>query len=320
MEYKKGTTDFHIEEPSAISIGKFDGLHVGHQKLISRLCDKKRFGCRTVVFTFDVPPGSRLTGKKMQTLVTNKERCRMLEKAGIDYLIECPFVPEVASMEPEAFVEDVLVGRLKARHIVVGTDCGFGHKRRGNYQLLQELAPKYGYQVEVVEKVQYKGRDISSTYVREEIGMGNMEFANFLLGYPYSVTGKVLHGNHIGTSQLDMPTANIVPPPEKLLPPNGVYATRTWVEGRAYEGVSNIGVKPTVGADQKGIETYLFDFRGELYGKEIRVELYAYERPEMKFRSLEELKNRMHRDLEFAKGYFSQHRQMCGQSDTDTER
>ncbi len=313
MEYWKGITDFRIEEPSAVSIGKFDGLHVGHQKLISRLWDKKQYGCSTVVFTFDVPPGSRLTGKKMQTLVTNAERCQMLEKAGIDYLIECPFVPEVASMEPEDFIEDVLVGRLNAKYIVVGTDCGFGHKRRGNCQLLQELAPKYGYEVEVVEKVQYKGRDISSTYVREEIGMGNMEFANFLLGYPYSVAGTVLHGNHIGASKLDMPTANIVPPAEKLLPPNGVYATRTFAQGRWYEGVSNIGMKPTVGGDQKGIETYLFDFYGELYGREIRVELYAYERPEMKFCSLEELKDRMHKDMEFAKSYFLQHSKMNGQ-------
>ena len=111
-----------------VTIGKFDGLHVGHQKLLHLVCEKKKDGVKAVVFTFDVPPGAKLSGKGMDTLVTNEERCQMLEEQGIDYLIECPFVPEIMSMEPERFVEEVLVGRLKARYIVAGTDCGFGHK------------------------------------------------------------------------------------------------------------------------------------------------------------------------------------------------
>ncbi|MDD7023919.1 MAG: bifunctional riboflavin kinase/FAD synthetase [Oscillospiraceae bacterium] len=306
MEYIKGTTDFSIEEPSVVTIGKFDGLHVGHQKLLDRVIDKKKDGVKAVVFTFDVPPSVKLTGKGLDTLVTNEERCRMLSEKGIDYLVECPFVPEVLSMEPERFVEDVLVGRLKAKYIVVGTDCGFGHNRRGNYQLLQTLADKYGYQVEVVEKVQYEGRDISSTYVREEIAKGNMELANFLLGYTYAITGQVSHGNHIGAAKLDMPTANILPPKHKLLPPNGVYATKTRIDGKWYPGISNIGTKPTVSdQNRKGIETFIFDFEGDLYGKEVTVELYTYERPEMKFSGLEELKERMHLDMEFGKKYFA---------------
>lgn len=306
MEYIKGTTDFFIEEPSVVTIGKFDGLHVGHQKLLDRVIDKKRNGLKAVVFTFDVPPSVKLTGKGMDTLVTNEERCRMLAQKGIDYLVECPFVPEVLSMEPERFVEEVLVRRLKAKYIVVGTDCGFGHNRRGDYHLLQKLADTYGYQVEVVDKVQYEGRDISSTYVREEIAKGNMELANFLLGYTYSITGTVSHGNHIGRAKLDMPTANILPPKHKLLPPNGVYATKTIIGKTAYPGISNIGTKPTVGdQNQKGIETFIFDFEGDLYGKEVTVELYTYERPEMKFSGLEELKERMHQDMEFGRNYFA---------------
>lgn len=306
MEYIKGTTEFSIEEPSVVAIGKFDGLHVGHQKLLDSVCDKKKNGVKAVVFTFDVPPKAKLTGKGMDTLVTNEERVKMLGEKGIDYLVECPFVPEIASMEPERFIEEVLVGRLKAKYIVAGTDCGFGHNRRGDYKLLQEMADTYGYEVEIVDKVQYEGRDISSTYVREEIAKGNMELANFLLGYTYHVTGIVSHGNHIGGSKLDMPTANLLPPEHKLLPPNGVYATKTIIDGVSYPGISNIGTKPTIGSEnRKGIETFIFDFSGDLYDKEITVELYTYERPEMKFASLEELKERMHQDMEFGRKYFA---------------
>lgn len=307
MEYIKGTTDFSIEEPSVVTIGKFDGLHVGHQKLLHLVCEKKKDGVKAVVFTFDVPPGAKLSGKGMDTLVTNEERCQMLEEQGIDYLIECPFVPEIMSMEPERFVEEVLVGRLKARYIVAGTDCGFGHNRRGDYKLLQKLAPVYGYEVDIVEKVQYQGRDISSTYVREEIAKGNMELANFLLGYTYRISGKVEHGNHLGGTKLDMPTANLFPPEHKLLPPNGVYATKTVVDGKRYEGISNIGTKPTVSeGNVRGIETFLFDFSGDLYGRNITVELYTFERPEMKFASLDELKVQMHKDMEFGKKFFAE--------------
>lgn len=307
MEYIKGTTDFSIEEPSVVTIGKFDGLHVGHQKILNLVCEKKKDGVKAVVFTFDVPPGAKLSGKGMDTLVTNEERCQMLEEKGIDYLIECPFVPEIMSMEPERFVEEVLVGRLKAKYIVAGTDCGFGHNRRGDYKLLQKLAPTYGYQVDIVEKVQYEGRDISSTYVREEIAKGNMELADFLLGYTYRISGKVTHGNHLGGTKLDMPTANLFPPEHKLLPPNGVYATKTIVDGKRYEGISNIGTKPTVGeGNARGVETFLFDFSGDLYGKDITVELYTFERPEMKFASLDELKVQMHKDMEFGKKFFAE--------------
>lgn len=307
MEYIKGTTDFSIEEPSVVTIGKFDGLHVGHQKLLHLVCEKKKDGVKAVVFTFDVPPGAKLSGKGMDTLVTNEERCQMLEEQGIDYLIECPFVPEIMSMEPERFVEEVLVGRLKAKYIVAGTDCGFGHNRRGDYKLLQKLAPTYGYEVDIVEKVQYQGRDISSTYVREEIARGNMELANFLLGYTYRISGKVEHGNHLGGTKLDMPTANLFPPEHKLLPPNGVYATKTIVDGKRYEGISNIGTKPTVSeGNVRGIETFLFDFSGDLYGRNITVELYTFERPEMKFASLDELKVQMHKDMEFGKKFFAE--------------
>ena len=204
-------------------------------------------------------------------------------------------------MEPEDFIEDVLVGRLNAKYIVVGTDCGFGHKRRGNCQLLQELAPKYGYEVEVVEKVQYKGRDISSTYVREELDKGHMEKANELLGRPYSIHGKVVHGNHIGSSILGFPTANILPPPEKHLPKFGVYLSRVIAGKNRYWGITNIGKKPTVSGDYPaGAETFLMDFDGDLYGQVIEVQLLRFMRPEQKFEGLKELQEQIEKDKKTA--------------------
>ena len=134
-----------------------------------------------------------------------------------------------------------------------------------------------------------------------------MELADFLLGYTYRISGTVEHGNHLGGTKLDMPTANLFPPEHKLLPPNGVYATKTIVDGKRYEGISNIGTKPTVSeGNARGIETFLFDFSGDLYGKNITVELYTFERPEMKFASLDELKVQMHKDMEFGKKFFAE--------------
>ena len=206
-------------------------------------------------------------------------------------------------MEAEDFVREILVNRLHAKSIVVGKDFHFGYKRGGDATLLLWLQKKYGFQVEVVEKEQYKGRDISSTYVKEALEAGNMELVNDLLGYRYFISGEVLHGRRIGRT-LGMPTTNLVPSTKKLLPPNGVYLSRTRIGEQAYYGVTNIGYKPTIGETFRGVETYLFDFDGDLYGENIDVELWKFKRPEMKFDSVEHLKNQMQADIAFGKEYF----------------
>ena len=296
MELIRGTSEFAVGRPTAVSLGKFDGLHRGHRLLLRRIREKKEEGLASLVFTFDFGrrPGLMLPG----------ERRAMLEQEGIDYLLECPFVPELSHMEPEAFVEEILVGRLRAEYLAVGTDFRFGYERRGDYRLLGELGERFGFRVDVVEKACLEGREISSTFIREELEKGRMERVRALLGYPYSVTGEVLHGLQIGR-MLGIPTANLIPEEEKLLPPNGVYAAKTRIDGRLYEGITNIGCKPTVeGERKKGVETYLFDVNRDLYGKEITVEFYAFRRPEQKFASLEELKRQLFRDVEWGKQYF----------------
>ena len=298
MRIIEGTTEFQVQEETAISIGKFDGLHQGHQLLVERIVKKKQEGLKALIFTFDF--GDR------PVLLLPEERREMLRKWGVDYLLECPFVESISHMEAEEFVRKILVERLHVRYLAVGTDFRFGCQRRGDYRLLQRLSAECGYEVEGVEKACWQGEEISSSRIRRELEQGRMELVNQLLGYAYSVTGEVLHGRKIGRT-LGMPTTNIVPSERKLLPPNGVYATRTVIAGELFEGIMNIGYKPTVGAEpRKGVETYLFDLDRNLYGEILTVRFYGYERPERKFDSLEELKKRIGQDVEWGRTYFGE--------------
>ena len=226
MEYIKQSFNFKIEEPTVLSLGKFDGLHRGHELLMRYMAEKKTAldGLKAVVFTFDVPPQGKLHKTRPQVLTTNAEKVKLFEGVGVDYLIECPFTEEIRCMEPEDFIRKT-VKSLNVKYLVVGKDFHFGHNRRGDYQMLQSFAGFYGYEVRVVDKMQKDGRDISSTFVREEISRGNIELANELLGYEFFVEGRILHGKHMGNAVLGIPTINLLPPEEKLLPPLGVYVT-----------------------------------------------------------------------------------------------
>ena len=245
-----------------------------------------------------------MENKEVNLIYTEEEKKNLLEHMGMDVLVSYPFDKASLSMEPEDFVRDILIEKLDAKVIVVGSDFRFGHNRRGDVKLLEELSLKYGYQLQVFEKVTMEGDIVSSTRIRSELSKGKMELAARLLGEPYSITGEVVHGRKLGRT-IGMPTINMALPKEKLLPPNGVYASITEIDGKEYQGVTNIGVKPTVGAEEERLaETYIFDYRGDLYGRVLKVSLYAYERPEKKFASVEELKQQMERDKEFGKGYF----------------
>lgn len=305
MQTIAGSRQFQIEEPTVVTIGKFDGRHKGHQKLLRKMLElRERWGFKTAVFTFDMAPAGVVTGNAQTMITTNQERRNNMAKMGIDYLVEYPFDQSVARMLPEDFVAKILVGQMNAQAIVAGTDCGFGYRRGGNAALLKALAPKYGYQAIIIEKEQDDHRDISSTYIREQLDSGNMEKANELLGEPYSIHGTVVHGNHIGSSRLGFPTANILPPPEKHLPPFGVYVSRVLVDGSFYGGVTNIGRKPTIEGDSPvGVETFILGMEKNLYGKQIEVQLLNFERPEQKFDSLEELKERIELDKQYAAEY-----------------
>lgn len=303
------TMDFQIQEPTIVTLGKFDGRHRGHQKLLGRMLElKKERGWKTAVFTFDAAPAACIQGKQQKVITTNQERRNNMEKIGIDYLVECPFSKEVAHLPAETFLKEILLGKMNAKAIVAGTDCGFGYQRSGNAELLKKLQPVYGYELDIIAKAQDEHRDISSTYVKEELALGNMEKVTELLGEPYSIHGTVVHGNHLGGPVLGFPTVNILPPEEKYLPPFGVYVSRVRMDDRYYGGITNIGRKPTVGGESPvGVETYLFGAEGNFYGKLIEVQLLDFERPEQKFSSMDALKEQLGQDKEYGLSYLDKH-------------
>ena len=301
MEYITGRTDYKIEYNTALTLGKFDGIHKGHQKLLSKVTSFAPF-MKSVVFTFDVNPALAVADKEGTILTTNEERKAVVERFGIDYLYECPFTDEIRNMKAADFVRKI-VEDLNVRYIAVGADFGFGHNREGDYRLLQNMSGQLGFKVEVVEKEKFEGREISSTYIREVIAQGDMETAEKLLGYPYTVKGVVGYGRQLGRT-IGIPTTNIIPIKHKLLPPNGVYVSKVHIEGEPHMGVTNIGVKPTVGDEnEKGAETFIFDFDKDVYGKNITIELHKFIRPEKRFENIGKLKEQMEKDIDFVRKY-----------------
>ena len=300
MEYINHTLDIHIEEATVITFGKFDGLHRGHELLMEEMKSLARSRkLRTVVFTFDIPPRKQVDGSEAKVLTTNEEKRLIFEECGVDYLIECPFTPEVMHMQPEYFL-DWIVKSLHVKAIVTGTDFRFGYRRGGDYQLILDCQEKLGYEAHIMEKIREDERDISSTFVREEIAAGHLEKANHLLGYDYFIKSKVVHGKALGR-RIGIPTINMILPPEKLLPPRGVYVTRVDLDGRRYRAVSNVGNKPTVGAgNPMGVETHILDYEGDLYGEVITVSFLHFLRPEQRFADVEALQKQMEADIRTA--------------------
>lgn len=298
MQIIQGTTDFLLPQESVVAIGKFDGIHLGHQKLFAKVLEQKENALLAVVFSFDPSPRAFFSKTAVQELMTGEEKRMAFEQMGIDVLIEFPLNEETAATKPERFVEEYLVRKLRASVIAAGTDLSFGNKGAGNTALLEKLSGIYGYRVEVIDKVCIDAQEVSSTSIREAVGMGDMEKAGRLLGAPYQINGIVSHGRQIGRT-LGMPTLNILPPEEKLLPPNGVYYSRVWMDGRQYPAISNIGYKPTVSDTQvMGVETYLYDFAQDAYGRQISVELLCFKRDERKFDSVESLKAQLKKDMD----------------------
>lgn len=292
------------QEKSAVAIGKFDGIHIGHKKLLSELIKYKKKGYKTIVFSFERSIIDFLKKERSQTIAADTEKLRLIEECGADILAIYPVNQKSVNVLPESFIEDYLVKKLNAGIIVAGTDCSFGRFGKGNIALLKELEGKYSYLCEVVDKVtEPDGQEISSSYVKQKIVKGDMEHVARLLDRPYSFTGTVCHGQALGRT-IDMPTANIYPEESKILPPYGVYFSEICLEKRIYKAVTNIGVKPTVSEDNKPLlESFIFDFNQDIYDKEIEVRLLKYSRGEMKFDNIESLKKQMNMDIVAARAF-----------------
>ena len=298
MKIISNTTDFQLEQGTAVAIGKFDGVHIGHRTLLEEILERKHDGLQACVFTFDPPPEVLFGISDGKSLSSLEEKRSLFEKMGVDVLVEFPMTRETAGMAPEAFVTEMLLGRLNMQFLAAGTDLSFGSHGAGNVALLEKMSVQHDFEIKIIDKVFLDGIEVSSSYVRGLVKEGKMEAVRECMGVPFFFKGEVVHGNHIGTG-IGFPTVNLVPAKDKLLPPNGVYYSRTLVDGAEYASITNIGRKPTVGDKEKmGVETYLYDFDQDIYGKEIEVYLLSFRRPERKFDSLEQLKEQLRLDVE----------------------
>lgn len=303
MEVITGTTQFCIEKATAVAIGKFDGVHIGHKRLLEEILEQKKNGLLACVFTFDPPPAVLFGGSDGKELTTREEKRLLFEHMGVDVLIEFPLNRETAAISPLAFAREILAKQLNAKFIAAGTDLSFGDKGAGNAQLLRSLEPELGFKVKTIEKVCIEGREVNSTHIRELLKLGEMKPVQQFLGAPYAIKGIVVHGNRIGRT-IGFPTVNLLPEENKLLPPNGVYYSQVFFGEKSYRAISNVGYKPTVTEEQvMGVESYLYDFDEEIYDETIEVYLLEYKRPEMRFGSLEELKMQLKLDIEEGRKY-----------------
>lgn len=296
MQYIKGLNNYTYDGKTAVTFGKFDGLHCGHQKLIEKVKDLgEKEDVASVVCAFDM--------KQSNVLMTKEEKELHLENE-VDYLIDCAFTKEFREISAENFIRDIIKGVFHADFVVVGTDFQFGFGKRGDIHMLAAYEKQYGYELNVIEKKRYNDRIISSTYIKEILGKGKVAEAGKMLGYSFGISGIVEHGKRLGRT-LGFPTFNVLWPAEKIVPPKGVYLCRVYVDGRGYCGIANIGVKPTVSDEGKvRIESFLFGYEGNAYGKEVMIELIEYVRPEQKFSGKEELKMYVDRDIDYGKEYF----------------
>ena len=282
-----------------IALGFFDGVHRGHGALLRRAAEEaRRRGCTPAVFTFDRPPKEVITGIPCPLINSPEDRSDLVKRLyGIDEMLMVPFDDEMRTTPWDRFVTDILVGRYGAVHLVAGHDHHFGYKNQGSPELLREKCAELGLGCDIIPAVTLDGVTVSSTHIRKLLEEGGVETARAFLGHPHVLTQTVGHGRRLGRT-IGVPTANLVAPPHVLLPKRGVYAAKvTLPDGRAFGGVTNVGIRPTVNHGQDvTVEPWILDFDGDLYGQKLRVEFFRRPRDERKFESLEALKTQIQCD------------------------
>ncbi|GAB4447771.1 MAG: bifunctional riboflavin kinase/FAD synthetase [Bacteroidia bacterium] len=291
----------NITEPTVITIGTFDGVHKGHQKILKRLEEiKHQKNLKSIVFTFYPHPRKVLDPQQnsIKILSDKEEKIQLLQPFNIDYLIFCPFTKEFANILPEKFVEYLAV-HLNIKHIILGYDHRFGRDRKGDINTFLNLKNKYNYDVEQIPAETINEINISSTKIRNFLLNGNIENANQLLGYKYFLTGTVVEGKKLGT-QIGIPTANIkVNDNDKLIPANGVYCGEVLLKNNVYKGAINIGTNPTTDNDNiQKIEVHIINFNENIYHQKIQISFTKKIRDEIKFSSINKLKEQILKDIQ----------------------
>ena len=307
MKVIQSIAAFNSSEKTIVTIGTFDGIHIGHQKILKNLIrTANNEGKKSVLLTFFPHPRMVLQKEnKILLLNTIKEKSSLLEKMGLDYLIIHPFSREFSRLTALDFVRDILVNKLNTSRLIIGYDHHFGKNREGNIHQLKEYSLLYDFKVEEIPAQDIDDVSVSSTKIRTALKDGNLKTANNYLGYHYLLNGSVVSGKKLGGT-IGFPTANLeIKEPYKLVPKTGVYIIKTHINTILYTGMMNIGFNPTVLGKHQTIEAHLFDFNEDLYGKEITIEFIYFLREEHKFESVEELVVQLNIDKENAISYLS---------------
>ncbi len=293
MKVTYGLNNFKTISCAVATTGTFDGVHLGHRKILNQLVAKaKKVGGESVLLTFSPHPRIVLQPDvELELLSSENEKISLLEKTGIDHLIIHPFTREFSRTQSLDFVREFLVNKIGVKHLVIGYDHHFGRNREGSFDHLKEFGPIYGFEVEEIAAFDIDQVNVSSTKIRNALAEGNVELANMYLGAPYSISGRVIKGNQIGRT-IGFPTANIECDfMQKLLPADGVYAGKLHVNGHTYNAMANLGSRPTIGSKQRKLEVHCIGTDIHLYESEVRFELYKFLRGIEEFANLEALKN-----------------------------
>jgi riboflavin kinase/FMN adenylyltransferase len=298
MDILRRIEDLAPGTPSVVTVGVFDGVHLGHQAIMRQVrSSAQELGVRSVAVTFDRNPQELVNpSHPVPYITTLRRKLSLIEEQGMDIALVLPLERKLLDMPAERFVTGILHERLRAMRLVVGCNFRFGKGRAGNVHLLEKMGREMGFEVTSVSPVMADGRTVSSTAIRRLLIEGKIELANWMLGHPFSLEGIVAAGEEIGRT-LGYPTANIQPAEKQIVPGKGVYAVRTPFG----DGVANIGTRPTVGGEHISIEVYIFDFSGNIYGRELEVDFLHRLRDEAKFPDAEALKKQIEADIRQAK-------------------
>lgn len=299
MRVYNNIDEFIAVNNAVVTIGTFDGVHIGHRKIIAGIKElAESTGGETVILTFFPHPRMILhpEDESLKLITTIAEKAELLERIGVDHLIITPFSRDFSNQSAESYIRDVLVNKIGTKKIVIGYDHRFGKDRQGGFEDLQRLSPVYGFDVVEIPEQDINEVAISSTRIRNALLSGDIHLANAFLGYPFFITGKVVRGDQIGR-QLGYPTANIVVEEKyKLIPCDGIFAVTVIIADQKYKGMAYIGSRPTVNGLTRNIEVNIFDFNEEIYNQTIRMEFHHYIRGDVKFSSLDELKVQLAQD------------------------
>lgn len=289
---------------SCVALGNFDGVHLGHQALIKAMVNKaKEENLAACVFTFSSHPKNILPGaEKVKNILYNHEKAEIMEQLGVDYMVNVPFTKDVMVMSPVDFIDKLLIEKMNMKVAFCGFNYNFGFKGQGNPDVLRTEGAEKGFDVTEMPAFTIDGEVVSSSLIREMIASGEMEKVTKFMGKYYDIAGEVVVGNRLGKS-IGFPTSNLSIDMQMVTPPNGVYVTYCIYNGKKYPSVTNVGVKPTIGEFTKNIETHIFNFDKELYGKKITVEFIKKTRDEKKFDSIDALSQQIKRDCENAREY-----------------